>query len=272
MIGKILGSMLFGLQVFAAQETFFQAVSKQEIIKHGKRAYENRCSGCHGLKGNGLGPAAPFLDPKPRDFTKGMYKFRSTPIGSLPTDKDLMRVLSNGVKGTSMPNFATLPEQTRFSIVQYIKTFFPGWKEKKKESEPIVTGAPFPVADFKSHAPFMARAKKGRELFGEACMVCHGATGLGNGSGAEDLEDDWGFPIKPANLTKRTIKRGKSVRDIYATLISGLEGTPMVSFKETYTDEQLWDISAYVLYLRGIGAGTYDKNNPPLPVLKEEEE
>ncbi|MGH7318661.1 MAG: cbb3-type cytochrome c oxidase subunit II, partial [Candidatus Rokuibacteriota bacterium] len=63
----------------------------QEQEARGKEVYERRCVGCHGQNGDGNGPVATFLDPRPRDFRLGAFKFRTTPSGSLPTDGDLYR-------------------------------------------------------------------------------------------------------------------------------------------------------------------------------------
>jgi cytochrome c oxidase cbb3-type subunit I/II len=255
-------------KVFASP--FVQSIARQEILAHGKEAYKNRCSGCHGDKGDGLGPAAAMLIPKPRDFTSGIYKFRSSALGTLPSDQDLMRTLSKGIPHSSMPAFADVPEQERFSIVQYIKTFSPAW-EAKENFGVEVQGAPYPEEDFKDYKKFISRAQKGRKLFVESCVLCHGTVGLGDGEGGADLTDDWGQPIRPANLTHVTIKSGKSVKDIYRTLLVGVNGTPMSSYKDVYSDDALWDLSAYVLYLRGLGNGIYDKNNPPLKPIDASE-
>ena len=64
----------------------------------GKAVYERRCVGCHGPNGDGNGPMATFLDPRPRDFRLGAFKFRTTPSGSLPTDGDLYRTLTRGLR------------------------------------------------------------------------------------------------------------------------------------------------------------------------------
>src|SRR6516225_10450213 len=66
----------------------------------GERVYRENCVACHGEKGDGKGPQAYRLRTKPRDFTKGIYKFRSTPSGSLPLDKDVYRTITQGVRGT----------------------------------------------------------------------------------------------------------------------------------------------------------------------------
>ena len=146
---------------------FVQSVARQELILHGKGAYEIRCAGCHGTKGDGKGPGSAFLNPAPRDFTSGIYKFRSSAIGTLPSDQDLMQTLSKGVQGTSMPSFADVPEQERVAIVQYVKTFSTSWKENSNFG-PVVQGTPLPEEDFKDYKKFISCAQRGRALFIES--------------------------------------------------------------------------------------------------------
>lgn len=261
--------LIFNFSVSASP--FRQSVSDQEVIRHGLEVYENRCIGCHGVKGDGKGDAAKFLDPKPRDFTKGVYKFKSTPNEALPNDQDLMRTLTYGVPGTSMPSFSLLPEISKYAVIQYIKSFSDAWNDNENKMAKI-QGRPYPVDDFRSHKKFIVRAKKGRTLYIENCLVCHGLKGHGDGEGAEGLSDDWDNPIRPANLTKPYIKSGRSVQDIYRVLLTGVAGTPMPSFKDSISDEELWDMAAFVLYLRGKKAGIYDELKEELikPITKEE--
>ncbi len=254
----------------ASASPFVQSVARQEIFAHGKKAYEKRCAGCHGVSGDGKTQAARFLNPRPRDFTSGIYKFRSSAIGTLPSDQDLMTTISRGVLGTSMPGFPDVPEQERFAIVQYIKSFSKSW-ESKENFGPLVQGTPLPEEDFRDYKKFIARAEKGRKIFIESCVLCHGPQGLGNGEGSADLVDDWQRPIRPADFSKRFIKTGKSVIHIYQTLLTGVNGTPMASYKDVYTDDQLWDISAWVLYLRGYHNGVYETENPPLKMISAQE-
>ena len=75
----------------------------EEWIAHGKEVYERRCLGCHGANGDGNGPAATFLyNQRPRNFNNAVFKFRLTKE-SVPTDGDLLRTISRGVRGTAMP-------------------------------------------------------------------------------------------------------------------------------------------------------------------------
>jgi cytochrome c oxidase cbb3-type subunit 2 len=242
---------------------FVQSVAKQEIEHYGKLGYERRCAGCHGISGNGNGPAVQFLTPKPRDFTSGVFKFRSSALGTLPSDDDLMRTLSHGIPNSSMPEFSGMNERERFSIIQYIKTFSKTWEDETLLSPPV-TGTPYVAADFKDYKIFIQKAAKGQKIYQEACITCHGLEGRGDGEGAEGLTDDWNNPIKPANLRLKTIKRGKTVNDIYTTLLAGVNGTPMPSFKDVYSDDDLWDVAAYVLYFRGRENGIYDRDILPL--------
>src|ERR1700733_14329249 len=67
--------------------------------------YDRLCLACHGAKGDGLGPAAPFTWGRPRSFASGNYEWRSTPTGQPPTDDDLRTTIRYGAIGTSMPAF-----------------------------------------------------------------------------------------------------------------------------------------------------------------------
>jgi cytochrome c oxidase cbb3-type subunit I/II len=210
-----------------------------EQVARGKLVYERRCVGCHGAKGDGNGEAATFLDPRPRNFTIGSFKFRSTPSGSLPTDGDLYRTLARGVRWTAMPTWHELPEKDRIAVIAYIKTFSSRWKEEKPEP-PIVIGDP-PV-------PTPALLARGKDLYVKAkCFQCHGDGGKGDGPSAAELRDDLKFPIRPADFTKGQFKGGGDVTDIYRTMTTGLDGTPMPSFADSMKDDERWAISYYVL-------------------------
>jgi len=213
--------------------------STPDHVARGKEVYERRCVGCHGEKGDGNGPAATFLDPRPRNFTLGAFKFRTTPSGSLPTDGDLYRTLTRGVRWTAMPTWHELPEKDRITVIAYIKTFSERWKEETPEP-PIVIGEP--------PRPTAALLERGKQLYTQAkCFQCHGEDGKGDGPSAGELQDDLKFPIRPADFTRGQFKGGGDVRDIYRTMTTGLDGTPMPSFADSMKDDERWAISYYVL-------------------------
>jgi len=97
----------------------------------GKSIYQQNCASCHGDKGDGNGPQAGKLCTKPRNFTSGIYKFRTTPSGSLPSDQDIFRTVTQGVRGTSMLAQLQLSEQERWAVVRYLKAFSNRFKEEK---------------------------------------------------------------------------------------------------------------------------------------------
>ncbi|MCH2128994.1 MAG: cytochrome c [Pirellulaceae bacterium] len=83
--------------------------------------YRQHCAHCHGVSGDGAGPTAAFLNPYPRDYRRGVFKFKSTPIGEKPTDDDLERILRQGIPGTAMPSFDLLADDEVKSLVEYVK-------------------------------------------------------------------------------------------------------------------------------------------------------
>lgn len=83
--------------------------------------YRQLCVRCHGVSGDGCGPEARRLDPYPRDYRRGIFKFKSTPLTLPPTDEDLHRVLQRGVPDTAMPSFDALDLPARTALVQYVR-------------------------------------------------------------------------------------------------------------------------------------------------------
>jgi len=211
----------------------------EALLAHGKEIYERRCVGCHGVKGDGNGLAATFLFPRPRDFTLGAFKFRTTPSGSLPTDGDLFRTVTRGVRWTAMPTWHEIPDKDRLAVIQYIKTFSDRWKKETPEPPALIAEPP------KATPELLAR---GKELFDKAkCWECHGREGRGDGPAAPTLTDDLKFPIRPTDFTRGQFKGGSHVVDIFRTMTLGLDTTPMPSFADSMTEEERWAISYFVL-------------------------
>jgi mono/diheme cytochrome c family protein len=83
--------------------------------------YREHCAHCHGITGDGVGPTAAFLNPYPRDYRKGQFKFKSTPVGTRPTHADLKKIVLEGIPGTAMPSFKLLPDLEVEALVDYVK-------------------------------------------------------------------------------------------------------------------------------------------------------
>ena len=97
----------------------------------GAQLYYRYCWGCHGARGNGDGENAQWLDPQPRNFVAAVFKCRSTPSGTLPTDEDLNNSISRGFITSTMPSWITLTAQNRADLVALIKTFSARWTTDK---------------------------------------------------------------------------------------------------------------------------------------------
>ena len=105
--GRLVATLLLSLGGLVAAAAAVPEETSNLYLRH--------CADCHDVIGRGDGPAAGVLSPRPRDFTSGRYKFRSTPSGSLPSGEDVTRVIREGLPGTSMPGSENLfsPESVR---------------------------------------------------------------------------------------------------------------------------------------------------------------
>jgi mono/diheme cytochrome c family protein len=212
--------------------------------KRGKALYERYCIFCHGPFGDGRGVSAPFLDPKPRDFTKATFKCRSTPSGSLPLDSDLYDTISRGIHASGMPSWKPLLKQERVDLIAYIKSFSSAFEEEKP-------GTPVEIPQEPASSP--ESIARGAQLFQSMnCWSCHGKDGRGFGPSASTLTDSNGYPITPFDFTSGSrFKCGETDRDMYRDLMTGLDGTPMPSFASATNTEQRWDV---VHYIRSLSA------------------
>ena len=87
-------------------------------INHGKRLFEMNCKHCHGRDGDGSGPTAAFLSPKPRDFTK--RKFARDNLDSPQRHAELIAVIRGGIPGSSMPAFKLLSTSQVHVLSEYV--------------------------------------------------------------------------------------------------------------------------------------------------------
>ena len=217
----------------------------------GKTIYLKYCAQCHGEKGDGEGSAATHLRPRPRNFTTGMFKVRTTPNGALPTHQDLVNIIRRGMPYTSMPAWPDLSDQEVSNLAYFIKTFSPEFSNPASAPQPV----PLPSAP-RATTESIALGKKLYEETG--CVKCHGTLGRGDGSSAPTLKDDWGHPIRAADLAQSwTFRGGASREDIFRTMSTGFNGTPMPSFADSLTPEQRWAITDFIASLSGSNGPGY---------------
>ncbi len=212
-------------------------------MEGGVALYRRFCVGCHGPLGDGNGENAQWIDPKPRDFTLAVFKCRSTPTGTLPTDDDLYNAITRGFDTTNMPSWRPLTDQQRANLIAAVKSFSPRW-QNEKPGTPIVIPPETPVN--------IESVLRGRALFQKMeCWKCHGPAGHGDGPSASTLTDSKDNPIRPYNFSTGTrFKCGQTNQDLYKIFMTGLDGTPMPSFADVLKPEEAWDLVHFLRTLQ----------------------
>jgi mono/diheme cytochrome c family protein len=248
-----------------------------EHLLFGRDVYLRRCAQCHGATGDGQGVAAEWLNPKPRDYRLGKFKFSSTPFDNRPLRSDLVRTLRSGIPGTSMPSFPLLPAKEIEAVVDYVlvlsrrgelevqlgaeadasqelpddmiaelKTLvIERWTSAETKATYPLTGEPKFTAE---------QVAAGKQAFlSKGCSKCHGEDGRGqtidNLKG--NLKDAWDHPTKAADLTSGLLHGGRKPEDVYRRIYNGITGTPMPSFQSALAKEPetFWNLVSYVLYV-----------------------
>ncbi|HET6425177.1 MAG TPA: c-type cytochrome [Planctomycetaceae bacterium] len=242
-------------------------------LSRGQAVYQDRCVQCHGVTGDGQGPTAKYMYPKPRDYRRGLFKFISTGYGSRPLRTDLLRTVRQGIRGTSMPAFNLLSEGDQQAVVDYVimlsrrgevEQGLIGLAETEDEidsemvQEEVITTVlrrwnDAEETEIRSLTPqpkfTMAHVERGKQAFlTKGCSKCHGEDGRGQTKDNRG-NDTWGQPTRAADLTSGMLHGGPRPIDIYLRIYSGINGTPMPGFAAALQSEPdtIWDLVAYVL-------------------------
>lgn len=113
--------LAFGLSSATGEQLEAQKLQPGYYLASGRRLYMEHCMHCHGTSGDGAGPTAEYLYPRPRDYRKGLFKFTSTKEGLHATTGDLKRIVKMGIPGTYMPSFMLLGDEELSQIVEYVR-------------------------------------------------------------------------------------------------------------------------------------------------------
>jgi len=257
-------------------------LQKQRANMQGKDLYNFRCTVCHGDEGAGAGAAAEFMYPKPRDFTLGLFKYKTSPPEKMPKDQDLFDTIKYGLPGTGMPGWRSLLSDKQIqSLVPVIKRFdvTASWAPEDADDDAFDEAGHYTKPDFiqvvdnEELTDRIAYSEesitKGKSRFEKVCGECHGKEGRGNITSGKKLKDDWGNRIWPRDLTRPWRWRATEVagdpeqsRDatigkIYQRLSIGIPGTPMPAHraveegnKDPLSTEDRWNVANYVYSLR----------------------
>ena len=248
-----------------------------------KELYQYRCVACHGEDGLGDGVAAERMYPRPRDFSLGLFKYKTTPGALPPSDEDLFNTIKQGLAGTAMPGWSSLINDNEInSLIPVLKGFdmTATWSPEDADDDSFDDDGRYTKTDFISITESEPLAgmvdyspesiARGKEVFDKACNECHGDSGRGNITSGKKLEDDWGYRIWPRDLTKPWTYRVSEVRNkgadesrtqtiqrIYQRLSIGITGTPMPAHREVEEGnkdpielEDRWHVANYVYSLR----------------------
>lgn len=219
----------------------------------GKELFDANCAVCHGAEGDSNGQvcfsrtvdkSGRVIKTLARDFTLGVFRFRTTPTGCLPTEGDLKRIVTRGVAKSFMPSFEDLTSKQKDTLVDYLMSFSERWEEEDP-CDPIEVSTPSWVGS-------PASVAKGKEVYEDVkCWECHGKEGRGDGPKSARLKDDLGNKIVPFDYTTGELKRGTSAEDIYITFTTGLDGTGMPSYEDSLKGDDRWHLVSYTLRLMG---------------------
>jgi mono/diheme cytochrome c family protein len=205
----------------------------------GQRVYARHCAICHGVDGKGDGPAASSLHPKPRDFSGGIFKFKSVKGSVAPRLEDVRRSIRQGIAGTSMPAWHDLLTTDEVDAVsEYVLQLGPHERWSAGEAETVLDDEVIKAASAE-------RGQQGYRQLG--CPVCHGEQGRGDGFAAAELRDVWKQPIAARDLTAPwTYRWGTDRETVYRWLANGISGTPMPGYIEVSDPGQLADVAAFL--------------------------
>ncbi len=241
----------------------------------GRELFNRYCASCHGEKGDGNGPLAKFLDPRPRNFTSGRFKCRSTPPDQLPAKMDLMRAIVHGIPIGGMLSYSFLQTEEQVAMMEHVKSlcvkvYMVDGKpvtvnpfEREGHGKPLKSGN-IPQKTLRKPTP--EGIAKGKELYlKQGCHECHGEKGDGHGKKAPELVDSDDHPIAVRDFTQGIYSGGPDIRHVYLRLSLGIQGTPMPSYAKGpgvaagMDIEERWNVAEYVMSLN------QRKDKLPLP-------
>ena len=192
-------------------------ISMEGNARDGEKVYLDRCWACHGLAGDGRGPASAGMNPPATDFT-APDALREKPDGVL------LDAILKGRPGTAMYPQELIP-QSAVDLVAFLRTLPRASGQEKNFLEALTR----------------ADREKGRVLYNNRCWPCHGPTGRGNGPAAAALRPPPADFTDPDRIADRTAAR------LHSVLSRGVPGTAMAA--QPLSEREKFDVIAH---LRGL--------------------
>jgi mono/diheme cytochrome c family protein len=253
-----------------------------DTLARGSALYRLHCLHCHGLSGNGRGPTAAWVNPHPRDYRSGVFKFTSSSQPDKerkPRRDDLVRTLKSGIEGTSMPSFGLLPNQDIEDLVSYVihlsirgqlefnlmRDLLSGTGADQSFEDKASDNLQFILKGWNGADRFLIRPEgmarvssaedrkksieNGWKLFRDTsaagCISCH------KDYGRQSLYfyDAWGTIGRPTDLTLGVYRGGRRPVDFYWRIHSGVNGSNMPAFYKSLKAQEIWDLVNFVQIL-----------------------
>ena len=235
-----------------------------DLLNEGREDYVQYCYACHGMEGNGKGPAARYYRPPPRDLTRGLYKFGGV-VDGLPHDEDFVRILRHGLKGTPMLAW-DIPDGELYPIIQYIKTLSESWQEeqpgtripvdtdtwKGKEVEAIARGQKIYhglATCQQCHAAYITKQEiyeASKEVGPSALVQFRPDLYQPEPKESEYRADGRKLRILPPDFLFNKVRSGREVVDLYRIISAGIPGTSMPTWFNALKVEDVWAMAYYV--------------------------
>lgn len=248
----------------------------RKTLAEGSKLYRRHCLHCHGVVGDGKGPTGPWVNPPPRDYRQGIFKFTSSSQGQgerKPRRDDLQRVLLNGIEGTSMPSFHLLKLEEIEALVSYVihlsirgqaeyVTMIDLFKEEKglasptgqkiyervRENAELIANQwlkaqeseikPVKIPEYKNEDERLESAARGFRIFSIKEQGGCIQCHLNMGRDAQYFYDAWGSVVRPRNLYSNQFRGGRRPIDIYWRIHAGINGAGMPALITSDADLQ----------------------------------
>jgi len=256
-----------------------------DVLAAGSVLYRKHCLQCHGLTGDGRGPTGQWVQPAPRDFRQGIYKFVSSAgTGSRkPSREDMHRSLVLGVERTSMPAFAMLGPEDRNRLISYtihlslrgevefrmLKELLSAdgdidddwnaeadrillrslhdWQSAERDTIDPSTHPTPETLEGRITPEHLESVRRGHELFRGEAINCIGCH-ADYGRQPRWLYDAWGGSVRASDLSEGVFRGGKQPIEVFQRIRGGVGPSGMPG-AATLSDEQVWDLVHFMLAL-----------------------
>lgn len=224
-------------------------LQQQQVRPAGRDLYSAECATCHGNLGDGKGPAEGRFAQHATDFTQGVYKLRST-LSKSPLPGDLERSIRQGMPGTEMVPFReVLTDAEITAVASYVRSLTKNPADPTMQEEARQNRVAMP--DKRPFPPSAESVAKGKSVYANRCLECHGD----HGEGSTKEKDDWGFPVQMMDFRGGVFKAGPTDFDLYRVISAGMNGTSMGGYFGDLSPEDEWNVIDYMRSLHKAPSG-----------------